>query len=69
MSFSHKQLHGGSVVQKGLWGGWSVQVAMWWVAYEILVSAQGPMVLGFGVWGLRVLGPGLDKRYQEYTLS
>ena len=26
--------------------------------HEILVSAQGPLVLGFGVWGL---GPGLDN--------
>ena len=35
----------------------------WWggvmVAYEILVSAQGPLVLGFGVKGL---GPGLDNQ-------
>ena len=34
-----------------------------WVAYEILVSAQGPLVLslglkGLGLWGL---GPGLDN--------
>ena len=28
------------------------------VAYEILVSAQGPLVLGFGAKGL---GPGLDN--------
>ena len=28
------------------------------VAYEILVSAQGPLVFGFWVWGF---GPGLDK--------
>ena len=40
------------------------------VAHEILVSAQGPLVLGFGVWGL---GPGLDnfpvhKKY-EYEKS
>ena len=27
--------------------------------YEILVSAQGPLVLGFGVLGLRVWGQGL----------
>ena len=29
------------------------------VAYEILVSAQGPLVLGFVVWGLGVWGLGL----------
>jgi len=28
------------------------------VAHEILVSAQGPLVLGFGAKGL---GPGLDN--------
>ena len=31
---------------------------VWWVgvvAHEILVSAQGPLVLGLGLWGL---GPG-----------
>ena len=27
--------------------------------YEILVSAQGPLVFGFRVWGLRVWGQGL----------
>ena len=32
------------------------------VAYEILVSAQGPLVLGFGVLGLRVWGLGLTIR-------
>ena len=31
------------------------------VAHEILVSAQGPLVLGFGVWGLRDWGLGLTK--------
>ena len=36
----------------------------WWVvvvAYSILVSAQGPLVLGLGLkgFGLRVLGQGL----------
>ena len=48
---------------------------MWWsqslcggarvyvVAHKILVSAQGPMVLGFGVLGL---GPGLDKMPQGF---
>ena len=30
-----------------------------WVAHEILVSAQGPLVLGFGVLGLGVWGLGL----------
>ena len=35
------------------WGG-----GMGWVAHEILVSAQGPLVLGLG---LRGLGPGLDN--------
>ena len=44
--------------------GWSVQAAMWLgasgyvvVAHEILVSAQGPLVLGFWVlwFGARVL--------------
>ena len=35
------------------WGGGVV------VAYEILVSAQGPLVLGFGALGLTVLGQGL----------
>ena len=29
------------------------------VAHKILVSAQGPLVLGFWVWGLRVWGQGL----------
>ena len=42
------------------------------VAHEILVSAQGPLVLGFGAKGL---GPGVDNcshlyiyilRYKEY---
>ena len=42
------------------------------VAYEILVSAQGPWVLGFGVWGLRVWGLGLtifsiNGQYQAST--
>ena len=34
------------------------------VAHEILVSAQGPLVLSFGVLGFGgfgVLGPGLDN--------
>ena len=30
-----------------------------WVAHEILVSAQGPLVLDFWVWGLGVWGLGL----------
>ena len=29
------------------------------VAHEILVSAQGPLVLGFWVWGFGVWGLGL----------
>ena len=37
----------------GWWGGGVV------VAHEILVSAQGPLVLGFWVWGLGVWGQGL----------
>ena len=36
---------------------WVVVVVM--VAYKILVSAQGPFVLGFWVWGLGVWGLGL----------
>ena len=42
---------------------------MGWVAHEILVSAQGPLVLGFGARGL---GPGLDNIYSvdtQYSLS
>ena len=37
-----------------------LRVGGWWVvvAYSILVSAQGPLVLGFGAKGL---GPGLDN--------
>ena len=32
----------------------------WWVvAYRILVSAQGPLILGFLIWGLGVWGLGL----------
>ena len=43
--------------------GWGVVVV---VAYSILVSAQGPLVFGFGVWGFwgfgaKGLGPGLDN--------
>ena len=30
-----------------------------WVAHEILVSAQGPLVFGIWVWGLGVWGLGL----------
>ena len=37
------------------WGGVVVVVV---VAYEILVSAQGPLVLGFWVWGFGVWGLG-----------
>ena len=32
------------------------------MAHEILVSAQGPSILGFRVLGLRVLGLGLITR-------
>ena len=34
-----------------------------WMAYIILVSAQGPLVLGFGTkgFGAKGLGPGLDN--------
>ena len=39
------------------WGGGGDVVG--WVAHEILVSAQGPLVLGFWVFGLRVWGQGL----------
>ena len=31
------------------------------VAHEILVSALGPLVFGIWVWGLGVMGPGLDN--------
>ena len=36
---------------------------MGWVAHEVLVSAQGPLVLGFGFLALELwgLGPGLDN--------
>ena len=33
-------------------------VVVGWVAHEILVSAQGPLVLGFWVWGF---GAALDN--------
>ena len=35
-----------------------------WVAYEILVSAQGPLIFGLGQkgLGLRCLGPGLGEQ-------
>ena len=33
------------------------------VAWSILVSAQGPLVLGFWVFGLRVQGQGLTIVY------
>ena len=41
---------------KSYW--WVVVVVVVVVAYSILVSAQGPLVLGFGAKGL---GPGLDN--------
>ena len=37
----------------------SYRVVVVVVAHEILVSAQGPLVLGFWVWGLGVRGQGL----------
>ena len=36
------------------------------VVHEILVSAQGPLVLGFLVLGLRVWGLGLTIYYKKY---
>ena len=39
-----------------------------WVAWSNLVSAQGPLVLGFWVLGLRGLVPGLDN-FLEYDIS
>ena len=39
------------------------------VAHEILVSAQGPLVLGFLGLGLRGLGPGLDKTCPQKSIS
>ena len=41
---------------------WVGVVGWWVVAHEILVSAKGPLVLGFGFLGLRGLGPGLDNK-------
>ena len=46
----------------------SYGVVEWVVAYEILVSAQGPLVLGFGVLGLRVWGQGLTKTSNDLML-
>ena len=39
-----------------------------WVAHKILVSAQGPLVLGLGQkgLGLRGLGPGLDNNVKVF---
>ena len=51
-----------------LWGGvgWCGGV----VAHEILVSAKGPLVLGFGVWGLGVWGLGLTiNKMKNFRLS
>ena len=36
------------------------------VAYRILVSSQGPLVLGFLGLGLRGLGPGLDNKISDH---
>ena len=40
----------------------------WWVAYSILVSAQGPLVLVLELKGFRIkgLGPGLDNKSGRY---
>ena len=37
------------------------------VAYSNLVSAQGPLVLGFLGLGLRGLGPGLDNNWKQWN--
>ena len=44
------------------YGGWWVVVVVV-VAFRILVSAQGPLLFGFGTKGFgdKGLGPGLDK--------
>ena len=47
---------GGGGASGGGGGGWWVVVA-----WSNLVSAQGPLVLGFWVFGAKGLGPGLDK--------
>ena len=47
-----------------LYGGWHSRLYGGWVAHEILVSAQGPLVFGFGAKGL---GPGLDKNHNSFT--
>ena len=39
------------------------------VAHEILVSAQGPLVLSFWVWGLRVWGLGLTILFDTVLCS
>ena len=50
-----------------------VAVVVGWVAHEILVPAQGPLVLGFWVFGFlglgaKGLGPGLDNNSKVYLL-
>ena len=45
--------------------GWGVVV----VAYEILVSDQGPLVFGFLGFGAKGLGPGLDNYRIAYTYT
>ena len=50
----------------GVWlsgGVWWWAVVGWYVSHEILVSAQGPLVLAFWVWGLGVLSLGLSTYY------
>ena len=48
----------------------------WWVAHEILVSAQGPLVLGFWVWvfgvwslGLTILGSSFGFDFEDIELG
>ena len=48
-----------------VWGGGGVG----WVAHEILVSAQGPLVLGFWVWGFGVWGLGLTIAFSVGTYN
>ena len=43
-----------------------LKVRGWWVvAYSILVSAQGPLVLVFLGFGAKGLGPGLDNKNEK----
>ena len=56
LSYSLRFIVGPLLHAQKLWGGGG---GGGWVAYRILVSAQGPLVLGFWVWGLWVWGLGL----------